>query len=108
MHHMIKKDYVREPLRLASMLLMANIPFEIGEMCNGLIICYPCMGDGCVSDAICHDGSYGRNEGLLEIMGLVDKEKTGGDSVEGWLTAEEVFRRWQRHWLETRIAEEGE
>jgi hypothetical protein len=32
-------------------------------------------------------------------MGLVDEEKTGGDTVEGWLTAEEVFMRWNEHWL---------
>ena len=95
----IKNEYKREPLRLASMCLANNIPFEVAEMCNGLIIFYPCQGEECVSDAICHDGSYGRHEGLLEIMGLVDPEKTGGDTVEGWLTAEEVFMRWNKHWL---------
>ena len=105
---MVKKEYMREPLRLASMLLAANIPFEIGEMYNGLIICYPCMGDGRVSDAICHDGSYGRNEGLLEIMGCLTEEEEACDSVAGWLTAEEVFRRWHRHWLLTHAKEEGE
>ena len=39
-------------------------------------------------DAICHYGSYGYEQGLLEIYGsLVD-----GGGVKGWLTAEEVIR----------------
>lgn len=44
-------------------------------------------------DAICHRGSYGHEEGLLEIYGdIVDYEKDG-DSVVGWLTAEDVIKR---------------
>lgn len=44
-------------------------------------------------DAICHRGSYGFEQGLLEIYGkLVDYEKDG-DSVVGWLTAEDVIKR---------------
>ena len=44
-------------------------------------------------DAICHYGSYGYEEGLLEIMGrLVDPEKDG-DTVAGWLTADDVIER---------------
>lgn len=97
---MINNQYKREPIRLASMCLAHNIPFDIAEMCHGLIICYPCQGEGCVSDAICHDGSYGRHDGLLEMMGLLTEEEAECDSVVGWLTAEQVFERWQKHWLE--------
>lgn len=44
-------------------------------------------------DAICNPGSYGYEQGLLEIMGdLVDEEKDG-DSVVGYLTAEDVVKR---------------
>lgn len=47
-------------------------------------------------DAICHSGSYGYEQGLLEIYGsLVDVEKDG-DSVAGWLTAEDVISRIER------------
>ena len=47
-------------------------------------------------DAICHYGSYGCEQGLLEIMGaLVDIEKDG-DSVVGWLTADDVIARIER------------
>lgn len=43
-------------------------------------------------DAICHRGSYGAEEGLLEIMGTIVRDNAG-DSVEGWLTAEDVIER---------------
>lgn len=45
-------------------------------------------------DAVCHKGSYGYEEGLLEIMGsLVTEEERKYDSVVGWLTAEDVVKR---------------
>ena len=48
-------------------------------------------------DAICHYGSYGYEKGLLEIMGtIVDYDKVG-DSVEGWLTADDVVERMKRY-----------
>ena len=94
----IKNEYKREPLRLASMCLANNIPFEIAEHLEGLIVAYPSL-ENRVSDAVCNNISYGRESDLLEIMGLVDEEKTCGDTVEGWLTAEEVFMRWNEHWL---------
>lgn len=105
MIHFINPKYAKEPLRLASMCLAHNIPFDIAEMCHGLIICYPCQGEGFVSDAICHDGSYGRQEGLLEIMGLLTEEELKYDSVLGHLTAEQVFERWHKHWLENHFEE---
>ena len=43
-------------------------------------------------DAICNRGSYGYEEGKLEIMGtLVDPK--ADDSVEGWLTADDIISR---------------
>ena len=104
MIHFINPLYAKESLRLASMCLAHNVPFEIAEMCHGLILFYPCREE-CVSDAICHDGSYGRHDGLLEIMGLVNEEEVG-DSVEGYLTAEQIFERWQKHWLENHSKED--
>lgn len=44
-------------------------------------------------DAICHWGSYGYKEGLLEIMGNIVDEERVGDQVEGWLTAQDVIDR---------------
>lgn len=43
-------------------------------------------------DAVCHTGSYGYEQGLLEIMGsIVSKDVC--DSAEGWLTADDIIRR---------------
>lgn len=46
-------------------------------------------------DAICHKGSYGYEDGLLEIMGCIVRDDY---VVEGWLTAADVIERieeWQ-------------
>ena len=43
-------------------------------------------------DVICQRGSYGFEHGLLEIYGNIVTEEDG-DSVVGWLTAEDVIRR---------------
>lgn len=95
--NIIKNEYKKEALRLASMCLANNIPFEIAEHYEGLIIAYPSF-ENRVSDAVCNGMSYGRKSGLLEIMGLVNEEEVG-DEVEGYLTAEQVFMRWNAHWL---------
>ena len=41
--------------------------------------------------------SYGREEDLLEIMGLLTKKELKNDSVVGYLTAEDVFNRITKH-----------
>lgn len=45
-----------------------------------------------VCDAICHYGSYGHEEGLIETMGWPLCEAID-DDVEGYLTAEIVYAR---------------
>ena len=47
-------------------------------------------------DAICHTGSYGHEAGLLEIMGAIVWYDIDGDSVRGWLTANDVIARIER------------
>ena len=42
-------------------------------------------------------GTYGVEDDLLEIMGLLTPEEGECDSVCGWLTAENVFARIQQH-----------
>ncbi|MBR6636323.1 MAG: hypothetical protein IKK97_02615 [Phascolarctobacterium sp.] len=42
--------------------------------------------------------TYGGNENLLEIMGLLTPEEAECDSVRGYLTAENVFERIKKHW----------
>ena len=42
-------------------------------------------------DAICHLGSYGFEQGLLEVMGSICRNQDG--VVEGWLTAQNIIDR---------------
>ena len=42
--------------------------------------------------------SYGCEEDKLEIMGLLTPEEAEIDSVAGWLTADEVFKRIKEHY----------
>lgn len=44
-------------------------------------------------DAVWNIGSYGREKGLLESMGDIVET---GDTVEGWLTAQEIIERIER------------
>lgn len=48
-------------------------------------------------DAICHSGSCGHAQGLLEIMGDITKKRLCDniiiDDVEGYLTAEDIIER---------------
>ena len=78
--------YKIEIRKLAKGLEERNIPYELKTLWGGWqILCDDW-------DAICHSFSYGHEDGLLEIMGiLVDKEV--GDTVEGCLTAEEILKR---------------
>lgn len=43
-------------------------------------------------DVICHFGSYGCDEGLLEIMGYPVDDPPWGDDVEGYLQANDIIQ----------------
>lgn len=80
-----------EMVTLIDKLDAANIPYvaEI-DLFGATHVMYPESWEGdCRCSVICHEGSYGGRDGLLEIMGLTDNE----DDVEGWLTANDVFAR---------------
>lgn len=91
--------------KLKRMLIEHDIPFEecIHYMrtnphlrkfeCERNQLIYPCDGTGRKSDVIIGLGSYGGQEGYLEQMGLIP-EGQGDGAVQGWLTAEVVFKRW--------------
>ena len=68
---------------------------------DGFQICYPVESPpDRVMDAIEHYGSYGNESDLLEIMGLLTPEEQEHDSVLGYLSAKDVFKRIERHWKE--------
>ena len=45
-------------------------------------------------DAICHHGSQGYEQGLLEIYGEIVHPMIDGDSVVGFLTADEIINKY--------------
>lgn len=82
----IKAINQMEMFKLAKMLEDREISFVIRSFSDGLqIFCE----DGKIRrwDAICHNGSYGHEKGLIEVMGLPQC----GDDVIGYLTANEVI-----------------
>lgn len=86
--------------KLKEMLEKEHIPFTFRKLYEGYQIIYPDtknINENTICDVILHEGSYGREQGLLEIMGLVDEEKVD-DEVEGYLTAEECFNRIKKHY----------
>lgn len=88
---------MNEMSKLIALLENAHVPYETRPHWSGSIqVGYPNF-ENTVCDAVCFPGSYGYSDGLLEIMGLVDAEEVG-DTVEGWLTAVEVFQRIFRHY----------
>lgn len=88
-----------EIFKLEAMLKAEGIPFVYHrqpDMC-GFQICYPEDGENRVCSIILHSGSYGRGEGLLEIMGLLKPDEEQCDDVAGYLTADDVFERIKAH-----------
>ena len=73
-----------EMMELAIGLRDRGIGFKTTSFLDGIQIV---VGDW-DWDAICHSGSYGHENGLIEVMGL---PQCKGDVI-GWLTAKEVLK----------------
>lgn len=83
---------MNEMSKLIALLEAAHVPYKTRPHWSGSIqVGYPNF-ENTVCDVICFPGSYGYEQGLLEIMGLVNEEEIG-EGVEGYLTATEVFQR---------------
>ena len=82
-----------EMITLIDKLEAAHIPHEVtADICGTPQVWYPSR-DNSICDVICHPYSYGGDEGLLEIMGLLTEEEAECDDVVGWLDAKNVFAR---------------
>ena len=97
------KEKYNEILRLRDMLEKTEIPFvwkEHKDYRNGYQILYPVDGVQNICSVIEHAFSYGNEKDLLEIQGLMTKEeeKKQHDTVLGFLTAENVFKRIKKNW----------
>ena len=96
-----------EILKLKDMLEKANIPFEFTDdlfnttntsrLWFSQSASYPAyqIRIGNLCDVIEHYGSYGNEQDLLEIMGGLTAKEQLDDGILGWLTAEEVFKRFK-------------
>lgn len=100
--HFSPNDKYKEIIRLHEMLEENDIPHVIRRWLGGWMVCYPVARplENCVMDAIEIPGSYGASEDKLEIQGLLTPWEYAHDSVAGYLTAENVFKRIKKHWEE--------
>lgn len=94
---MKKNDFIsfvftEEMSKLAVFLVTLGIEFTYKKLHDGCQIVV--KNEEYDWDAICHSWSYGHETGLLEIMGnIVDFNNTCGDTVEGFLTANDILGR---------------
>lgn len=99
MLNFITNPKYKEIGRLHEMLTEAGIPHSYEKDMDGWQVCYPEEDvKRRVVDAIEKRGSYGSDDDLLEIMGLLTEEEESEDSVKGWLTADDVFHRIKEHY----------
>lgn len=82
----------KEILKLKEMLEKEHIPFSFKSLFGGYHIIYPGKGQT-VCSVIEHECSYGREDDLLEIQGLLTDDEKFDDDVLGYLSAEKVFGR---------------
>ena len=95
------KEKYNEIIRLKGMFEKAKIPFEFSKIFGGYHITYP-SNKFCICSVIEHDYSYGNEQDLLEIKGLLTKNEKKYDYVLGYRSAEEVFKRIQKNWKKLR------
>lgn len=84
-----------EIFKLKELLEKGNIPFEFKNIYDGYQIIIRNKNNFKIADAIEHNFSYGNEEDLLEIMGGLTEEEEELNSVLGWLSSEEVFKRFK-------------
>lgn len=87
-----------EILKLNELLSKTEIPYTIDRYFDGWQIIYFYNGER-IADVVEHLGSYGTDKNLLEIMGCLTPEEEEQDRVLGFLTAEEVFERFSKDFL---------
>lgn len=85
-----------EILKLKRMLEDAAIDFEFKYLNGGYQVL---LTEGKIPflSAVTSIASYGRERGLIEIMGLLEDEELEENSVVGWIDAENVFQRIMKH-----------
>ena len=93
----VNKKYT-EIMKLHKMLSAVSIPHSVDRIFDGWQIVYFYNGKQ-IADVVQHSWSYGADKNLLEIMGLLTSEEEEHDTVLGYLTAEKVFERIRKDFL---------
>lgn len=93
-----------EIFKLHNMLTAAKIPHTfLSGIHGGYQVYYPFYKRRKpVCSAILHAHSYGAFVGKIEIMGLLTEEEANESPVLGYLTADDVFKRIEKHWKENK------
>lgn len=96
-----------EIFKLKRMLEEAEIPFafsdNVFEGNHILHIQYPnASEEERVCSVVQGYGTYGGDVDMLEILGLLTKKESRRNTVVGWLSAENVFKRIQKHYKKWR------
>ena len=94
---MVNFEYMKTTYELVDKLNAEGIPFEIRFLSNGFQVAYPDNRDNRVCSVICHNGSYGKGNGYMEMMGLLTADESIYDDV-AVLTVDEIFRRITEHY----------
>lgn len=87
-----KALYLVEIINLMNGLIEKGISFKFKTIYDGYQVIVYDKNNERDWDAVCHYFSYGHKSGLLEIYGSI-VNKNVGDSVEGFLTANDILRR---------------
>lgn len=86
-------NHMTEMQKLDILLKHAKVPHTYGHRWDGgeQITAYDAAGNR-IWDGIWGWGSYGFEQGLIEVMGT---QVLGHDDVVGWLTARQVTKMWR-------------
>lgn len=93
-----------EITKLRAMLDKAGIPHEDRDYMNTGGIdyqtLYPEAGDKAIYSVIFNKYSYGYEDGALEIAykPYMESGRNVSDGIQGWLSAEEVFKKIKKDW----------
>lgn len=88
-------EYETEIGKLVEFFDNNNLPYEVDNLFDGYIFAFPSRSNK-LWDVVCHCYSYGHEVGLLEAMGTIVAEDCE-DTVEGYLTADEVIKRFLKN-----------
>lgn len=96
----MKKSRYTEIFKLKKMLEDDKIQFIFNDESFEFYQHYHIIlqqGEERIISVIQGNHTYGNQEDLLEIMGLLTKEELEIDEVKGYLTADEVYNRIKRY-----------